>query len=72
MSKVVTTLMGPGERVVKVDGIYAGVITREPEGWMWTGNRKAFRTYRIAAEQMAEHPDVVAKVAERKRRGIRY
>lgn len=59
--KVTTTLYGPGERIVKVDGEYAGLITREPEGWMWTGNRKPFRTYAEAAAYVAE------KTADRRR-----
>lgn len=52
--KIWTTLTAPGERAVKADGEYIGLITREAEGWMWTGNRKAYPTFRLAAEALAE------------------
>lgn len=54
--QITTTLTAPGERVVKVDGNYAGLITREPEGWTWTGDRKAFRSFTGAAHHVAHHP----------------
>lgn len=54
-AKVTTTLTAPGERAVKVGGEYIGLITRETEGWMWTGNRRAYRTFTLAAQALAEH-----------------
>lgn len=53
MSKIVTTLTAPGERAVKVDGQYAGLITREAEGWKWAGGPRAFRTFTEAAQYTA-------------------
>ncbi len=47
-------LTAPGERAVKVGGEYIGLITRETEGWMWTGNRRAYRTFTLAAQALAE------------------
>lgn len=51
--KIWTSLTAPGERAVKVNGIYVGLITREDAGWMWTGDRKAYPTFRKAAEALA-------------------
>lgn len=57
--KVTTKLTAPGERAVYADGEYVGLITREPEGWMWTGDRKPHRTFTDAARH------VVARKAQR-------
>lgn len=51
--KIWTSLTAPGERAVKVNGIYVGLITREADGWTWTGDRKAYPTFRMAAEALA-------------------
>jgi hypothetical protein len=51
--KVTTTLTAPGERAVKVNGEYVGLITREAEGWMWTGNRIPYKTFTLAAKALA-------------------
>lgn len=54
--KIWTSLTAPGERAVKVNGIYVGLIVRDAEGgWSWTGGRQVCgRTFREAAEALAE------------------
>lgn len=55
-SKIWTSLTAPGERAVKVNGIYVGLIVRDAEhGWSWTGGRHVNgKTFRQAAEALAE------------------
>lgn len=55
--KIWTSLTAPGERAVKVNGIYVGLIARDPDGgWSWTGGRQVRgATFRQAAEALAEH-----------------
>lgn len=52
--KVTTTAYSTDERIVKVDGEYAGLITRKPEGWTWSGSREPFRTCAEATQYVAE------------------
>lgn len=53
--KIWTTLTAPGERAVKVNGIYVGLIVREEGMWSWTGGRHVNgKTFRQAAEKLAE------------------
>lgn len=49
-AKITTTFVATGERVVKVDGEYAGLIVREKAGWRWMGNPKTYRTFSEAAQ----------------------
>jgi hypothetical protein len=53
--KIWTSLTAPGERAVKVNGIYVGMIVRDAEhGWSWTGGRQVNgKTFRQAAEALA-------------------
>lgn len=48
------TSTAPGERAVKVNGEYAGLIVREKDGWRWMGNPKTFRTFTEAAQNVGE------------------
>lgn len=52
--KITTTLVAPGERTVYADGEYVGVITREREGWMWTGSRRPFTRFIDAARWLVD------------------
>ena len=52
--KITTTFVFEGERIVKVDGEYAGTIVREKDGWRWMGNPKTFRTFTLAAQNVGE------------------
>ena len=64
--KITTTFVFEGERVVKVDGAYAGTIVREKDGWRWMGNPKTFRTFTLAAQNVGERY-LLRKEAERVR-----
>lgn len=54
--KIWTSLTAPGERAVKVNGIYVGLIVRDENGgWSWTGGRQVNgKTFREAAQALAE------------------
>ena len=51
--KIWTSLTAPGERAVKVNGVYVGLIVRTDAGWKWMGGPKTFPTFRMAAEYVA-------------------
>lgn len=53
---ITTTLTAPGERVVKSDGKYIGMVVREKDGWhrLGKGSRIAYRTFTLAAQALAE------------------
>lgn len=59
MTTITTTLTAPGERAVKANGEYIGLITREAQGWMWTGGRNAYRTFTKAAEYVARQKGLI-------------
>lgn len=52
--KITTTLTAPGERVVKVNGEYVGLVVREKDGWhrLGKGSRIAYRTFTEAAQAL--------------------
>jgi hypothetical protein len=54
-AKITTTLTAPGERVVKADGEYIGMVVREKDGWhrLGKGSRIAYRTFTLAAQALA-------------------
>ena len=52
--KVTTKLVGPGERTVYADGEYVGVITREWDGWKWTGHWRPFTYFIDAARWLVD------------------
>jgi hypothetical protein len=53
--KIWTSLTAPGERAVKVNGIYVGLIVKEEGVWSWTGGRQVNgKTFRQAAEALAD------------------
>ena len=50
-AKVTTTLTAPGERAVKVDGHYVGLVVKDTEGWRYAGaSIRTFRTFTEAAQ----------------------
>lgn len=52
--RVSTTLTAPGERAVKVDGTYAGLVFRDADGWHYAGHTApVFRTFTDAARYVA-------------------
>lgn len=51
--KIWTNVIGEGQRTVKANGIYCGVISRGSDGWSWVGAEGSFATFRAAAEALA-------------------
>jgi hypothetical protein len=59
---ITTTLTAPGERVVKVNGEYVGLVVREKDGWhrLGKGSRIAYRTFTEAAQALVKRQERTA------------
>lgn len=55
MDRITTTLTAPGERAVKRNGKYIGMIVRDREGWGYghTSRTPHFRTFTEAAHSLS-------------------